>query len=60
MTTGNFSTYCGQSRAGLCLFTEVRYMISLPKKCSENFIEYFIHSKNGTAKYVSTQKNFPY
>ena len=26
-----------------------------PKKCSENFIEYFTHSENGMAKYVSTQ-----
>ena len=25
------------------------------KKCSENFIEYFTHSENGMAKYVSTQ-----
>ena len=28
MTTGNFWTHCGQSLAGLCLFTEVRYRIS--------------------------------
>ena len=27
MTTGNFWTYCGQSLAGLYLFTEVRYRI---------------------------------
>ena len=28
------------------------------KKSSENFIEYFTHSKNGMVKYVSTQKYF--
>ena len=50
MATGYFLTYFGQNLAGLCLFTEVRYRIS-PKKCSENFIEYFTHSKNGMAKY---------
>ena len=59
MATGNFYTYCGQSLAGSCLFTKVRYVTS-PKKCSENFIEYFTHSKNGMLKCVSTQKNFPH
>ena len=57
MATGNFWSYCDQSLAGLCLFTEVRYRIS-QKKCSENFIEYFTSSKNGMAKYVSTQNFF--
>ena len=28
------------------------------KKCSENFIDYFSHSKNKMAKWVSTQKFF--
>ena len=57
MATGNFLTYCGQNLAGLCLFTKVRYRIS-KKKCSENFIEYFSHSKNVIAKCVSTKKLF--
>ena len=29
------------------------------KNCSEDFIEYFSHSKNGMAKCVSTKKIFP-
>ena len=52
MTTGNFWTYCGQSLAGLCLFTEFRYR-TLKKTCSENFIDYFSHSKNGMVKCVT-------
>ena len=54
MATDNFWTDCGQSVAGLCLFTEVRYMIS-KKKYSEIFTEYFSHSKNGMVKCVSSK-----
>ena len=50
MTTGNFSPYCGQSFAGLCLFTEARCKVQNQKKVSENFIEYFDHRKIGIAK----------
>ena len=44
MTTGNFWTYCGQSLAGLCLFTEVNIQDN-KEKCSENFSEYFSTAK---------------
>ena len=49
MATANFWTYCGQSLLGFCLFMEVSLRIS-QKRCSENFIEYFTHNKNGMAK----------
>ena len=31
-----------------------------PKKCSDNFIEYFSHTKNGMTKCVGAQKLFSY
>ena len=54
LATGNFCTYFGQCLAGLYLFTEVRYRIS-QRKYSENFVEYFTHSKNGMAECVNSK-----
>ena len=35
MATGNFWNYCGQRLVGLCLFREVGYRISPPKKLAK-------------------------
>ena len=57
IATGNFWTYCTQNLAGLCLFRKVKVQ-DIPKKCGENFFEYFTHSINRMAKCVSTEKSF--
>ena len=55
MATGYFWTYYDQSLSELCLFMEVRYRISPPKKYSLNFIEYLTAKKK---KHFSTQNIF--
>ena len=53
-----FWTYCGQSFPGLFTFVYGSKMQDIKKECSENFIEYFTHSKNGITKCVRTQNIF--
>ena len=57
MATSKFWTYCDQSYTGV-MFVYKSKIEDFKKKCSENFIEYFSHSKNGMAKCVSTKKFF--